>query len=242
MLVVDIDSAAADANVSRIVEAGGEALGLALDAGADSAAERTVQGAVDAWGRLDILVSNAWGGRVDGSAVELEESGFDHAISLLVKALFLGAKHAAPVMAANGGGSIVNMASVHGLLAAPGRLAYDTAKAAAIQLTRQMAVDLGPMGIRVNAVCPGHIVTERLEERWERNPSYLEFFKQQYPVRRVGTPDDIANSVAFLCSEEASFITGHALIVDGGLSIQLQEDMSVRLAQWYRDHPETNLP
>jgi 3-oxoacyl-[acyl-carrier protein] reductase len=243
VLVVDIDLAAAEANVTRIEAAGGVAIAHGGDVGSEGEAAHIVRHAVDEWGRLDILVNNAWGAREpDGSALTLSESSFDAAMNILVRALFLASKQAAPHMAANGGGSIVNIASVHGLLAAPGRLAYDTAKAAAIHLTRQMAVDLGPLGIRVNAINPGHIVTERSGERWERNPSYLEFFKQQYPLRRVGTPDDIANAVAFLCSDQASFITGQAIAVDGGLAIQLQEDLAVRLAQWYRDHPETRLP
>ena len=243
VLVVDIDAAAAEANVQRIAEAGGVAFAQVVDVGVAGAARRMVEQAVDTWGRLDILVNNAWGAKEpDGGALELSETAFDDAMNVLVKALFLATKHAAPHMARGGGGSIVNVSSVHGLLAAPGRLAYDTAKGAVIQLTRQLACDLGPLGIRVNAICPGHIVTERSAVRWERNPTYLEFFKQQYPMRRVGAPADIAGAVAFLCSDDASFITGQALVVDGGLSVQLQEDLAVRMAQWYREHPETRLP
>ncbi|NJK46555.1 MAG: SDR family oxidoreductase [Pleurocapsa sp. SU_196_0] len=105
-----------------------------------------------------------------------------------------------------------------------------------------MACDFGQVGIRVNAICPGHIVTERMEQRWAQNPSLLKLFEAQYPLRRVGKPADIANAIHFLCSDEAAFITGHALVVDGGLSIQLQEDLSIKQAQFYRDHPETELP
>jgi meso-butanediol dehydrogenase / (S,S)-butanediol dehydrogenase / diacetyl reductase len=109
-------------------------------------------------------------------------------------------------------------------------------------MTRQMACDFGPRGIRVNAICPGHIVTERMAARWGDNQSGLRFFEQQYPVRRTGRPVDIANAVVFLCSEEASFITGHALVVDGGLTIQLQENIGVHLAHYIQDHPDTVLP
>lgn len=243
VLVVDIDAEAAWTNVRRIAEAGGVARPYAADVGRAGEARRMVEQAVDAWGRVDILVNNAWSANEpDGGATDLSETAFEDAMNVLVKALFLATKHAAPHMARSGGGSIVNVSSVHGLLAAPGRLAYDTAKGAVIQLTRQMACDLGPLGIRVNAICPGHIVTERSALRWERNPTYLEFFKQQYPLRRVGAPADIAGAVAFLCSDDADFITGHALVVDGGLSVQLQEDLAVRMAQWYREHPETRLP
>jgi NAD(P)-dependent dehydrogenase (short-subunit alcohol dehydrogenase family) len=242
VLIVDVDVQAAESNAARIRTNGGTASVLVADVAATGAPAEMVGRAVDEWGRLDILVNNAWGGGRDASAVELPEDAWDRAIDVMAGAIYLAVKQAAPPMKQGGGGSIVNMASVHGLLAAPARLSYDTAKAAVIQMTRQMAVDLGPDGIRVNAICPGHIVTERMEKRWAENPRYLEFFKEQYPVRRVGTPDDIANAVAFLCSPEASFITGHALVVDGGLSVQLQEDLAVRLAQWYRDNPDTPLP
>jgi 3-oxoacyl-[acyl-carrier protein] reductase len=146
-------------------------------------------------------------------------------------------------MQRSGGGAIVNIASVHGLLMAPKALVYEAGKAAVIGMTRQMATDFGPLGIRVNAICPGHIVTERMHAtRWEKMPEGLSFFAEQYPLRRVGRPVDIANAVVFLCSDEASFITGHALAVDGGLTVQLQEDLGVHLAHYIKEHPETPLP
>jgi NAD(P)-dependent dehydrogenase (short-subunit alcohol dehydrogenase family) len=163
-------------------------------------------------------------------------------MGVLVKALYLGTKYAVPHMQAAGGGAIVNIASVHGLLAVRRRLVYDTGKAAVIGLTRQTAVDFGPLGIRVNAICPGLIVTERMRERWgDVDGDRLRFFEQQYPVRRVGHPDDIAGAVAFLCSADAAFITGHALVVDGGMTVQLQDDLGIGLGQWAQEHPETTI-
>ena len=97
-------------------------------------------------------------------------------------------------------------------------------------------------GIRINSVCPGHIVTERLQRLWDENPSGLRLFEDQYPLRKVGRPVDIANAIAFLCSEQASFITGHSLVVDGGHSIQLQENFGVRQGHYLRAHPNTELP
>ena len=94
---------------------------------------------------------------------------------------------------------------------------YEAGKSAVIGVTRQMAIDFGPMGIRVNTICPGHIVTERIKEGWDENPSLLHLIEAQYPVRCVGQPVDIANAIRFLCSDEASFITGHALVVDAGM-------------------------
>ena len=111
-----------------------------------------------------------------------------------------------------------------------------------VGLTRQMAVDFGPDGIRVNAICPGHIVTERIQARWDANPSGFRFFERQYPLRRCGTPLDVANAIVFLCSAEASFITGHALVVDGGLTVQFQEDLAVALGRYIQEHPDTQFP
>jgi len=105
-----------------------------------------------------------------------------------------------------------------------------------------MACDFGPDNIRVNAICPGHIVTERMQRRWDDNAEGLEFFAQQYPLRRTGKPIDIANAITFLCTDEASFITGHALVVDGGLTIQLQENVGVALGKYAQARPDLKFP
>jgi hypothetical protein len=126
---------------------------------------------------------------------------------------------------------------------APNFLVYEAGKSAVIGMTRQLACDLGPRGIRVTAICPGHIVTARIQAAmWDANPGGLRFFEQQHPLRRCGRPVDIADAIAFLCSAEASFITGHALVVDGGHSIQLQENLGVHLAHYIQAHPDTPLP
>ena len=176
------------------------------------------------------------------NAIDTLEEDFDAGIALLVKSIFLGAKYAVPIMRETGGGSIVNMASVHGLAYAPGWMVYETGKTAVIGLTKQLATEYGPDGIRVNAINPGHIVTEKLEQLWDKNPSGLKLMANQYPLRKTGVPDDIANAVAFLCSEDASFITGHALTVDGGLTIQIQENLAVRMIEFARENPEFNNP
>ncbi len=244
VLVADIDLQAAQANVATIRAAGGVADAFAADVGKSEDIAAMVARAADLWGRLDILVNNAYSptDETDGDALTVSEDAWDAGMATLVKAHFLAAKYAVPHMRASGGGSIVNISSVHGLLMAPRKLIYEAGKSAVIGITKQMAIDFGPLGIRVNAICPGHIVTERQRENWDSNPSGLRYFQDQYPVRRVGTPDDIANAVAFLCSADASFITGHALVVDGGLTIQLQEDFSVRQAHYLRQNPETRLP
>ncbi len=239
VLIADTDAAAAEGNAARIREAGGTVATVVADVGQGADIRRTIDAAVGQWGKLTLLVNNAYGWTpgAKGTAVEVEEEGWDRAFAVLVKSLFLAAKYAVPHIAAAGGGAIVNISSVHGLLAAPRALVYDTGKAAVIGMTRQMAIDFGRLGIRVNAICPGHIVTERMAQLWEQNPEGLRFFEQQYPVGRTGRPEDIAGAAAFLCSEDAAFITGHALTVDGGLTIQLQEDIGVHLARYAQEHP-----
>lgn len=244
VLIADIDRELAERNATAIRDAGGTAAAIAADVARHDDIRAMVDEAARRWGKLTILVNNAYaaapGSR--GSAVEVSEEGWDRGLAVLMKSIFLAVKHAVPVMQQSGGGAIVNISSVHGLLMAPGSLVYEAGKSAVIGMTRQMAIDFGPDGIRVNAICPGHIVTERGQARWDENPGGLRFFEQQYPVRRTGRPVDIANAVVFLCSEEASFVTGHALVVDGGLSIQLQENLGGHLARYAQEHPELRVP
>lgn len=243
VLMADVNVEAAEENAARIRGAGGMAEILETDVSRGTDIKAMVEKAVELWGKLDILVNNAFGTtEPDGDALELTESAWDYAMNVLVKSIFLGAKYAVPEMKKLGRGSIVNISSVHGILMGPKHLVYEAGKSAVIGVTRQMAIDFGPMGIRVNAICPGHIVTERIKVGWDENPSLLRLIEAQYPVKRVGQPADIANAIRFLCSDEASFITGHALVVDGGLSIQLQEDFGINQAKFYREHPDTNLP
>jgi NAD(P)-dependent dehydrogenase (short-subunit alcohol dehydrogenase family) len=242
VLIADVDMDAADGNAARIREAGGAVETLRTDVTVPRDLERMVERAVLYWNRLDILVNNAVAPYEPGGAEQVSEEGWDAGMALLVKSMFLAVKHAVPEMRRSGGGAIVNVASVHGLLQAPGRLVYEVGKTAVIGLTRQLATEYGPDGIRVNAICPGHILTERLQARWEGNPEGLRFFERQYPLRRCGTPLDVANAIAFLCSDQAAFITGHALVVDGGLTVQLQEDLGVALGRYIQAHPETKFP
>lgn len=247
VFIADIDDAAAAANIERIAQAGGTSAASHVDVSQSEDIARMVNEAVDLYGRLDILVQNAFGvlsgeSRVHGSAITVEEEDWDYGIDVLLKALYLGAKHAVPHMRAGGGGNIINLASVHSLLQEPGMLVYEAAKAGVVGMTRQLATEFGPDGIRVNAIAPGHILSEGIAKMWEENPDGLAFFADQYPVRRTGTPDDVANGIAFLCSDDASFITGHTLAIDGGLTVQLQEKFGLRQAQYARENPDARLP
>ena len=266
VLIVDIDEEGADASAGRIREAGGTASSMRGDVSKEEVVRSMVERAVDEYGRLDILVQNAFGviGFSDGSALEVDVESWRKGMDLLVMAHFLGAKYGVPAMTDSGPppgfdphpwegrglrhgsppameiGRIVNISSVHGLLQAAGTMVYESGKAAVIGLTRQMAIDFGPLGITVNAIAPGHIVTEGLEKLWSEvaNESGFRLQELQYPVRHTGVPEDIANAVSFLCSEEAAFITGVVLPVDGGLSIQLQENIVLELKNYIQEHPD----
>ena len=245
VLIADINAEAAATRAARIKAAGGTAAACTTDVGQEEQVRAMIESAVDRWHRLDIIVNNAYPAMeaVTGGAEDVPPDAYDRAMAVLVKASYLSARFGVPHLRRGGGGSIVNISSIHGLLVAPGALVYETGKAALIAATRQMAVEYGRDGIRVNAIAPGHIVTENIQAGiWDANPSGLEFFKAQYPVGRCGRPADIAAGVAFLCSQDASFITGHTLVVDGGHSLQIQENFGVAQAQYIKDHPNTQLP
>ena len=245
VLIADINESAAMENVARIRDAGGVATASMVDVARSDDIERMINEAVSEFGRLDIVVNNAFSviaaeSRVHGDAVSVDESDWDYGLDVLVKALYLSAKHAVPHLRASGGGSIINIASVHSFLQETGMLVYETGKAAVVGLTRQLAVQYGPDNIRANAIGPGHIVGEGLAEMWRRNPSGHAFFADQYPLRRTGLPEEIAASIAFLCSDDASFITGHTLMIDGGLTVQLQEKFGLRQAKYALEHPDSD--
>ena len=245
VLIADINEEAAQQNALAIRQAGGIAEVSVTDVGSPADLTKMIECAVETWGRLDILVNNAYSPTAarDTAILETTEEAWDSGIGVMAKALFLACKYAIPHLERNDGGNIINISSVHGLLQSSNFLVYEASKSAVIGMTRQMAIELGPRGIRVNAICPGHIVTENIQEHmWQNNPSGYAFFEEQYPLRRCGKPEEIANSIAFLCSDQASFVTGHSLVVDGGLSIQLQENLGVRLAQYMQENPETKLP
>ena len=237
--IADIDLEASLENSAKIRNLGGECEVIKTDVSKSSDIKKMVDFTLEKYGRIDNLIQNAFstGNNTSfgGSALEVEEQSWDQGIAMLQKAIYLGAKYAGEELIRNKG-NIINISSVHGLLMSKGALIYEAGKSAVIGMTKQMACDFSPLGVRVNAICPGHIVTEKMEVRWNEIPSGLKFFEEQYPVRRTGIPEDIANGVAFLCSEEASFITGHSLVIDGGLSIQLQEDFGVDQAKYAKNN------
>lgn len=241
--IADVDGDEAQVNAERIAQAGGTAVAAAVNVAEHDEYQAMVAKAVESFGRLDIIVNNAYGRQEpDGSALTVTDSALEYGLHIMAMPILWSARYGAPHMQKNRHGSIVNISSVHGLLVAPGKLVYETGKATVIAITKQIAVDLGPLGIRVNAICPGHIITERMQKRWDTNPSHLKMIEQNYPVRHTGTPDDIAHAANYLSSDEARFVTGHALVVDGGMTVQLQEDFGNQMGHFMREHPDTDLP
>ena len=224
VVICDVDQAAGEASASQIRGEDGECLFVRADVAREADLQRVVDGALERYGRLDVLMNNAYWNK-GGTVLELEPADWDRSLDVMLRAVYLGCRLAIPQMLQQGGGSIINVASVHGLAAAPRMAAYEAAKAGVINLSRQVAVDFGPQGIRCNAICPDWIITERTEEQLRENPRMAAEGPELYPLRRGGRPSDIGYAALYLASDESSFVTGHALVVDGGLTAQLQDSL-----------------
>lgn len=179
-----------------------------------------VDAAVDRWGGLDIMFNNAGFGGALGPIETTTVEDFDLTFDVLVKGVFLGIKHAAPAMRERGGGSIINTASVAGLQAGWSPHLYSVAKSAVIHLTKSVALEYGEHNIRVNCICPGVIATPLAAGRPDVSDESLEKMKgalgRTQVLGRIGDPSDIAQAARWLASDESSFVTGHAQVVDGG--------------------------
>jgi NAD(P)-dependent dehydrogenase (short-subunit alcohol dehydrogenase family) len=218
VVAADIREHKAQETVELIEKAGGTAVACRVDVANGADVERMVATAVDAFGGLDALFNNA-GTIRPGTAVDLPEADWDLVMAVNVRSVFLGAKYAVPVMADTGGGAIVSTASVSGLEGDPASVVYSASKAAVINLTRSLAVDHARHNIRVNCICPGAIETPPVG-RMLNDPQARERSERAHLLGRIGQPEEIAAAAAWLLSDEASFITGEALVVDGGLTAQ----------------------
>ena len=174
--------------------------------------------------KLDGAFNNAGIEGLGGAMVpvgDYPDEEFDQVMSVNVRGLWTCLKAELPALQANGGGAIVNTSSVMGWLAAPGMSAYVSSKHAVIGLTRAVALDAAPLGVRVNAVLPGAVETPMLTERgFKQNPGFADFAATAHPLGRIAKPEEVAEAAAWLLSSKASFVTGHTLAVDGGMSIQ----------------------
>ncbi|MFQ6123581.1 MAG: glucose 1-dehydrogenase [Candidatus Heimdallarchaeota archaeon] len=181
---------------------------------------------LETFGRLDCIFNNAGIVGVDGAIESIPVKGFDQTIGVLLRGVFLGMKHAAAVMKHQCSGSIINNASVAGLRTGYAPHIYSAAKAAVIHLTRSVAMELGECGVRVNCICPGYVVTPIIGRSYNLPLEAIDLtierlkpvFANYQPIRRAGLPEDVAQAALWLASDDSSFVNGHVLIVDGGLS------------------------
>ena len=222
--LVSVNSLSVDSGqetVGLVRSAGGQALFVQGDVSVAADAARIVADTLSTFGRIDVLVNNA--GIVIGGTVEtISEEGWDKTMAVNLKGIFLVSRHVIPIMRANGGGAIVNTASVAAVKGLPDRSAYAASKGGVLALTKAMAADYIKENIRVNAVCPGTILTPSLAKRINNseNPDQMkQNFISRQPMGRLGTDDEIATAILFAATSEAGFMTGAAIHIDGGMTM-----------------------
>jgi NAD(P)-dependent dehydrogenase (short-subunit alcohol dehydrogenase family) len=219
VVAVDQDEADAEKTVALIKEAGGDALAIAADVSSEADCRGMVERTVAAYGKLNIAFNNAGVGASGFAVADEEEIAFSRLIDVNLKGVFLSMKYEIPAMLAAGGGAIVNTASVAGLVGERGIGAYAASKHGVVGLTRTAALDYIGRGIRINAVCPGATCTRILAD-WFQDPKVEQFILSRHPIGRIAEPEEIGRAVLFLASDDASFVVGQALAVDGGLTAQ----------------------
>ncbi|MXR52530.1 glucose 1-dehydrogenase [Halovenus sp. WSH3] len=219
VVAADIDHESAVETVERVEASGGEGVAHELDVRDRKAFSSAIDATVEEYG-LDILLNNAGVSHERLHVEEISDDQRDQLIDVNVKGVWNGTVSAIPQFKEQGRGAIVNTASLAGVIGAPMLSAYSLTKGAVVNFTRAVAAEVGPHGIRVNAVCPGITDTSmprrnRSREEWEQMKAEM---AEEYPLKRLGEPEDIANAMLFLASDEADWITGEALVVDGGFS------------------------
>lgn len=216
--VVDVDAAGGEETVALITQADGEAFFMKIDVSQATQVEAMVDGVVDRYGRLDCAFNNAGIEIEHLPLAEADEATFDRLMNVNVKGVWLCMKYEIRQMLKQGGGAIVNTASVAGLVGAPLQPLYAGTKHAVVGMTKTAAAEYGKAGIRINSVCPGIIRTPMLERALEREPRREKSIVKVHPIGRLGEAEEIASAAVWLCSDAASFVTGHQLAVDGGLT------------------------
>ena len=216
--VSDIDGDGAAETAQLITDEGGKAIAVTCDVTKAEDVGAMVSAAVGAFGRLDAAVNNAGiAGSFTDRLHEADDLMFERVLAVNLRGVWLCMKAELAQMLDDDGGSIVNIASVAGLIGAPKAAAYSASKHAVVGLTKSAAVDYAKLGVRINAVCPAYTDTAMVQSAIAGNPLMAHIMERAIPMGRLGQPAEIAEAVVWLCSDASSFVTGHALVLDGGL-------------------------
>lgn len=217
VVVADVDEVRGDETVHFIRKAGGNALFVRTDVSRETEVEAMVQETVEAYGSLDCALNNAGIHKVFVSTIDFSQADWNEMIDVNLKSVWLCMKYEIPQMLIQGKGAIVNTSSAAGLIAAPSNPAYPASKHGVVGLTKSTAIEFARKGIRVNCICPGPTRTAMHDSLVAAAPQIVEMMHTKVPMGRIAEPEEVAAAAVWLCSDEASYITGHALPVDGGL-------------------------
>jgi NAD(P)-dependent dehydrogenase (short-subunit alcohol dehydrogenase family) len=215
--IADLDVKRGEETLHRIKEAGGDAIFVKTDVSLESDVKALVEKTIQTYGRLDCAFNNAGIHKQFVSTIDFPAAEWDEMINVNLKSVWLCMKYEIPQMLKQGKGSIVNTSSAAGLVGAPSNPAYPASKHGVVGLTKSTALEFARKGIRVNCVCPGPTRTGMNEALVASNPEMVKAMDQKVPMGRIGEPEEVAAAAIWLCSDEASYITGHALPVDGGI-------------------------
>jgi NAD(P)-dependent dehydrogenase (short-subunit alcohol dehydrogenase family) len=217
VVIADIDVPRGEETLRRVKNAGGEAVFVKTDVSSEADVEALVGETIQAYGRLDCAFNNAGIHKVFASTLQFTAADWEEMIDVNLKSVWLCMKYEIPQMLKQGKGAIVNTSSAAGLVGAPSNPAYPASKHGVVGITKSTALEFARKGIRVNCVCPGPVRTGMNESLVRTNPDMVKAMDQKVPMGRIGEPEEVAAAAIWLCSDEASYITGAILPVDGGI-------------------------